>query len=110
MNVKEFSELSGLKCLNPESLSDKAVSGVFIGDLLSWVMGNAKEGQLLITVQGHLNVIAVAVLSDLSGVILAHNAIINEDSLARAIEEKIPVFETEMTAYECAKLCTKLGL
>ena len=110
MNLKEFSELSNLKCLNPDVLDERKVSGVFVGDLLSWVMGNAKEGQIWITVQGHLNVIAVAVLKEMPAIILSQSASFDEECLAKASEEKIAVFTSELASYECAKICAKLGL
>ena len=44
--------------------------GVYIGDLLSWVMAHGKAGMAWITVQTHMNVIAVASLMEMSAVII----------------------------------------
>lgn len=72
MNVKELSQelfLTPLSLPHPE----KAVTGGYTGDLLSWVMSRAKEGDCWITIMSNLNVAAVAALTDVACVILAEN-------------------------------------
>ena len=70
MTVKELSEKCGFEpiCL-PDG--ERTVSGVYIGDLLSWVMGRAKADDAWITIRSNVNVLAVASLSDVACVILA---------------------------------------
>ena len=111
MTVNEMLQNSTVfTCLNPDALSNQNIKGVFIGDLLSWVMGNGDEGQLWVTVQGHLNVAAVAVLKEFSGIVLCHGAVCAPDCLVKATEENIPVIITELSAYECAQHFVQLGL
>ncbi len=52
---------------------DRDVTGAFSSDLLSDVMAHSDEGQLLITIQAHKNTVAVAVLKDLAGLVIASN-------------------------------------
>ena len=56
MNIKEILQLE-IKQINKAPLTN-IVENVYIGDLLSFVMANGKEGALWLTVQKHLNVVA----------------------------------------------------
>ena len=110
MKIKEFYHLTNLHCLNPELIDEREISGVFIGDLLSWVMGNAEAEQIWITVQSHLNVIAVASLKEMAAIILAQGAKLDEEVLNKANEEKLIIFTSDLPAYSIAKICSELGL
>ena len=70
MTVKQIFESLDLKILNQADTA-REVSGVYAGDLLSWVMGHAEEGEILVTIMSNMNVLAVASLLDLSLVILS---------------------------------------
>ena len=61
MNVKEFAEKLDLKVL-VEGDTEREITGCYIGDLLSWVMGRAPEDSAWLTVMGNINSIAVATL------------------------------------------------
>lgn len=65
MILKELVDLLPLISVNNVSL-EKEVQGVYIGDLLSFVMANGQENELWLTVQRHLNVVAVAELTGFS--------------------------------------------
>jgi len=78
------------------------VTGVYISDLLSDVMGNSKEGNIWITLQTHLNIVAVAGLKNLSGIIIVGNRQIQGDVLQKAEAEKITVMSTPLPAFEVA--------
>lgn len=96
--------LAGADCLNKE------VTGVYICDLLSWVMSHAKKGDAWITVMSHANVIAVASLLDLGCVIVPEDIEMDQDALKKADEEGIPVLATSMNAYEIAIVLRDMGL
>ena len=78
------------------------VRGGYVGDLLSDVMANSREGELWITRQTHQNIVAVASLKDLAGVILVKGAEPAADTLEKAARENIPLFTTELSAFETA--------
>ena len=92
---KLFKEVS-LKC--PE----REITGVYIGDLLSWVMGRAKSGDAWITIMSNLNILAVASLVDTSCIILAEDVMVEEDVLKAAKEKEINIISTSMTAFQTA--------
>ena len=80
---------------------EREVDGVYIGDLLSWVMGRAQMDNAWITIMNNVNVVAVASLADTSCVILAEGVAISEElkSTAEAKDVNIlgssePIFET----------------
>jgi hypothetical protein len=78
------------------------VRGGYVGDLLSDVMANGREGDLWITRQIHQNIVAVASLKDLAGIILVRGAEPAADTLEKAVQENIPLFTTDLPAFEMA--------
>lgn len=108
MQVKDILNLS-LKQINDVDLSNE-IEGVYIGDLLSFVMANGKTGALWLTVQKHLNVIAVADLNEFAGIIFVQDSYPDQDTIAKATELEIPLFITSDDAYTMAKELVTLGL
>ncbi|NLL91529.1 MAG: hypothetical protein GX222_03810 [Ruminococcaceae bacterium] len=81
---------------------DREITGGFCGDLLSWVMGRAKEGDLWFTIMGNINTIAVASLTDVSAVVFCEGVTAAEDVINKAGEEGINLFSTELPVFEAA--------
>lgn len=87
---------------------DQAVTCGYTCDLLSWVMAHARQGMAWITVQTHMNVIAVAALMELSCVILPEGIQMEQGVLDKAREEGIAVLCSPLTAYAlCARMAAK---
>ena len=86
--------------------SGKAVTGGYTGDLLSWVMSRAKEGDCWITIMSNLNVAAVAALTDVACVILAENVQMEEQDRRIAFEKGVNILSSPLPAFD---LCQKLG-
>ncbi len=80
----------------------REVTGGYVSDLLSDVMGNALEGDIWATLQTHKNVMAVASLKDVAAVILVKGLKPDEDMLAQANEEGIPVLGSDLETFELA--------
>lgn len=89
---------------------EKKIESVYISDLLSWVMGKAEENCAWITIQGHINIVAVASLVGVSCIIIAESADISPDTLEKALKEEIPIFKTELTEYAIAKKFVEAGV
>ena len=81
---------------------DRSIEGVYIGDLLSWVMGNARADNAWITIMSNLNVVAVAVLTDVACVILSEGVALPEDVLAQAVQKGVNVLKSPLPSYETA--------
>ena len=79
---------------------EREINGVYIGDLLSWVMGRAEADNAWITIMSNNNILAVAALADTSCIILAEGVSL-EDSIVKTAEEKgINILKSEKNAYE----------
>ncbi len=100
MKIKEIIEKLQLKALAGQENLDVDITGGYTSDLLSDVIANSKEGNLWITLQIHQNIIAVAKLKDLAGIIIVNNREPDEDTLKKANEENVPVFCCQEIAFE----------
>ena len=49
---------------------ERTVEGGYVSDLLSDVIAGAQEGDLWVDLQIHQNIVAVAVLKDLAGILI----------------------------------------
>ncbi|MFA7408656.1 MAG: DRTGG domain-containing protein [Bacteroidales bacterium] len=84
---------------------DRKIAGGYASDLLSDVMGHAQQDTLWITLQNHLNVVAVASLKDLAGIILVHGQNPAPEVLQKAVEEGIALLGTPDPTFEtCARI------
>ena len=88
---------------------DREIQGVYIGDLLSWVMGRAQADNAWITIMSNVNVVAVATLADTACVVLAEGVTLPEDVLSVAKAKGVNVLTTEKPAYEAALTLSELG-
>lgn len=100
MKVSDIVKELNLKVLSGEKGLDREVTGAYVSDLLSDVMGNAKEGQVWITLQVHQNVMAIASLKDLAAVILVKGLQANERTLRHSSEEQIPLLSTSESTFD----------
>src|SRR6056297_1388276 len=101
MNIKNIIEELELDEATDLS-NDIDFENVYIGDLLSVVMSNAKENSIWITIQTHLNIVAVADLIDIVGIIVVEDMEVDKDTLEKANELEIPILTTDKSAYEVA--------
>ncbi|HSQ35376.1 MAG TPA: DRTGG domain-containing protein [Candidatus Binatia bacterium] len=100
MVVREVAEKLGLKVL--AAGSEQSVTGGYVSDLLSDVIANAEEGCLWITVQRHLNILAVAQLKKLAGIIVSSGIEPEAAVLERARQEGICVLSASADSFDTA--------
>ncbi len=109
MTVSQLKEKLNLTYLCGENLANnKEAVGCYCGDLLSWVMSRAEEGNIWLTVMGNVNSIGVAVLADISCIILTENAALDEEAKKRAEEQGVIILTTEKNSYQIAAEISKL--
>jgi len=89
---------------------ERDVKGGYAGDLLSDVMAHSKAGDIWVTIQGHPNIVAVATLRDLVGIILANGRQPDAETVQRAEEEGIPLLCTPLPTYEVVGRLYRLGI
>ena len=82
---------------------DNPVTGGYVGDLLSWVMGRAKTGDAWVTIMSNANVAAVALMADAACVILSENVQPDEALLSRAKQQGINLLGSEKSSFTIAK-------
>jgi len=100
MNLGAIVKELDLKVLSGRDRLDAEVTGGYVGDLLSDVMANSKEGDVWLTRQIHQNIVAVASLKDHAGVIIIQGAEPAADTLQKARKEGIPIMVSAMPGFE----------
>ena len=108
MKVSELTELLEAQNMTPGVEEDREVSCGYTCDLLSWVMAHGCEGMAWVTVQTHMNVVAVAALAEMACVILPEGITMEQDVLDKANAEGMCVLTSKLTAYEiCGRLSSQ---
>jgi hypothetical protein len=111
MKLRDLAGRLELEPLTPEIPADDVdVTAGYVSDLLSDVLANAPRGGVLVTVQVHLNVIAVSVHAELAAVILASGRIPDESVRRKAIEEKIALYGSKASAFDIVGRLYELGV
>lgn len=103
-------DLTTALTLEPVCAGDlrREVTGGYCGDLLSWVMGRAKPGCAWITIMCNLNTVAVAVMAEVSAVILAEGVRPDEEVILRAKEQGVALLCGSQSAFELAGALSRL--
>jgi len=110
MTVREITQTLGLSVASAAEKSGQEVTGAYCGDLLSDVIAHSQQGQVWITIQVHVNVVAVAVLKELAAIIIVNGRTPAADTLARAVEEKVVILTSNLSAYEVSGKLHALGV
>lgn len=85
-----------------------AAQSVYCGDLLSDIMGHAGEDCALVTIQNHLNTIAVCTLVGCSAIVLCHDRPVPPDMAEAAKREGVAVIVTPLSQYAAAMALSAL--
>ena len=81
------------------NVEDASATGVYVGDLLSDVMGHAGEDCVLVTIQNHLNAIAVCTLAGIEAIVLCHNRPAPDDMVEAARREGIGILTSPLSQF-----------
>ncbi|WMJ75898.1 MULTISPECIES: serine kinase [unclassified Sedimentibacter] len=109
MKIIDFAKKMDLYQLY-DSKDDIEIEGVYIGDLLSIVMSKAKMNYAWITIQTHVNIVAVAELLDLSCIIVVEDMEVEQETIEKAKEHGIPLYKSKESAYETACRLQSMGI
>jgi predicted transcriptional regulator len=90
--------------------TDKDISSAYICDLLSWVMSHGKPGTVWITVQTHMNVVAVAALHDFACVIIPESIDVSDEVLNVANAKDVCIVSAPSSAYAAAGILSSLSI
>lgn len=110
MQVKELNEKLPVELFCEGGNLEQEVTGGYCSDLLSVVMSRAGEGNVWITLQGHPNIVAVAVLVNLAAIIVTENSQVDDETVEKAREEGVIILTTDLSSYEIAGKLYNLGI
>ena len=110
MKLKQVAEKVCLDFITEAEAENCEVTGGYASDLLSDVMANSKKGDLWITLQVHHNIIAVATLRELAGIVIIGGKKPAEDTIEKAREEGVPLLICDSPGYEVCGRLYELGI
>jgi len=93
-----------------EEALDREVTGGYTSDLLSDVMANSRRGDIWITLQVHPNIVAVAKLKEIAGIIMINGRQPEKETLDKAKNEELPILLTDMPAFELVGQLYGMGI
>ncbi len=105
MKISELIDTLELEVLNQGDIS-RDINGCYCSDLLSHCMSNISENNIWVTVQVNINIVAIAVLTELSAIIISQDMAIDDSVLNKAKTENITILRSSLSSYE---LCVKIG-
>ena len=107
MTVKELSHVLALTEFTlPQP--EREVTGGYVGDLLSWVMGRAQAGNAWMTIMSNQNVAAVALMAEVACVVLTEGVVPDETLRQRAEQQNINILGTKLSTFDAASVLKQL--
>jgi len=110
MTLSDLATRLELTVFTPGVPLDRPAQGGYASDLLSDVIGHARKDDVWVTMQVHPNIVAVAVLKELAGIVLVGGRVPAAETLAQAEREKVPVLGTRLGAFELAGRLYTMGV
>jgi hypothetical protein len=110
MNLRDLAERLGWELRTRNVPAEAQVRTGYASDLLSDVLANSVEGDLWVTRQTNLNIVAIAVMRDLSGILISSGAEPDPETLEKAAEKMVPIFRTALPTFEVVGRLYQLGI
>ena len=110
MTVFDIVKLFELKMRTGKDRLHEKVTGGFAGDLLSDVIAHSRKGNIWITIQTHPNIVAVATMKELSGIILTGGREPDGDTVQKAEEEGMPILVSPLLTFELVGRLYQVGI
>jgi hypothetical protein len=101
LNLEEIADLNSN---NPE------ISGAYTSDLLSDVIANSMKDNIWITLQTHINILAVAKLKELAAIIIVSNRGMEKNTIEKAKTEQVILLRTTLNAFQISGKLYELGI
>ena len=110
MTLGDIIEALALEVRAGSDQVDRVVEGGYVSDLLSDVIAGAKEGDIWITLQLHQNIVAVAFLNNLAGIVIVGGREPEPETLEKAEEQAVPIMVSGLPAYEVVGRLYQMGI
>lgn len=109
MKLQELINSCNLEIIHANDLSVEIENG-YIGDLLSDVMGHAPSASVWITVQSHMNIIAVASITGIRAIILCNGLEFEETTIEKAKQNNITLLSSNLASFKTSVCLFDAGL
>ncbi len=110
MTIRDAIQVTGAMLLTENAELDREISCGYACDLLSWVMSHGEADMIWITVQTHMNAVAVASLADMSCILVPENIQVEPAICEKAQDEGIAILASDKSAYELSGLLFGAGV
>lgn len=110
MKLHEILKQLELSVKSGAGLLEREVTGGYVSDILSDVLAHAASGDIWVTIQIHLNIIPIASMKEIAGIIIANGRQPDEETLKKAETENIPVLGTDISAFQIVGKLYQLGI
>ncbi len=110
MNVADAAKKIDGTIVAGTGAAGREIQGGYASDLLSDVMANSREGDIWVTLQKHVNIVAVAQLNGLAAIVLVNGRVPEPDTLSRAEEMAVPIISTPLQAFDVAGILYALDI
>ncbi|MGZ3523861.1 MAG: DRTGG domain-containing protein [Thermodesulfobacteriota bacterium] len=110
MTISDLVKPFGLKIETGKDRLDEEVTGGYASDLLSDVIAHSRKGNVWITIQTHPNIVAVATMKELSGIILTGGRQPEAETIQRAAQEGIPILTSPLFTFELVGRLYQMGI
>jgi hypothetical protein len=110
IEISKIVESLHLEVQSGRDILNRQVAGGYVSDLLSDVMANSKKDDIWVTAQVHPNIVAVAVLKELAGIIVIGDRKPETETIKKAEAEKTVIMSTGLTAFELAGKLYAMGI
>jgi hypothetical protein len=111
MTLQEIIQKLNLTVLStPKDFAAIQPGGGYTSDLLSCVMAGAKSGHIWITLQAHINIVAVAALTDTAAVIITEGAAPEPEVIEKANSQGVTLLGTPETSYQVVGKLWEMGI
>ena len=110
MTVFDIVKIFGLQLRTGKDRLHEEVTGGYASDLLSDVIAHSRKGNVWITIQTHPNIVAVATMKELSGIILTGGRQPEAETIQRAAQEGIPILTSPLFTFELVGRLYQMGI
>jgi predicted transcriptional regulator len=108
MTTQDLIEKAELKALS--EFDPREVEGVFISDMMSDVMANAKPNNLWLTIQTHKSIVPAANLVDIAAIVITGGKEVPKDTIDIANKHNIAILLTDLPTFDLVGKLFELGL
>jgi hypothetical protein len=110
MLLKEIKEILNCKSFSPAEMLEREITCCSAADLMSDVLQFAKTGSLILTGLTSNQILHVAEILDLSGIILVRGKIPDNELIAEARARNIPLLSTKIYLFDACGILYEHGM